>query len=47
MPIVASPKFRLRAVEIRNRYGQVIDIVTPEQVTRAEFNVKPVTGLKL
>jgi type I restriction enzyme R subunit len=37
-PIIASPKFRLRAAEIRKEVEQIIDIVTPDQVTRAEWD---------
>ncbi len=37
-PIIASPKFRLRAAEIRKLEEQLIDNVSQDAVTRAEFD---------
>lgn len=37
-PIIGSPKFRLRAAEIRKQQEQVIDTISQDTVTRAEFD---------
>src|SRR6185437_7384660 len=37
-PIISSPKFRLRAAEIRKQQEQIIDTVSQDTVTRAEFD---------
>jgi type I restriction enzyme, R subunit len=37
-PIISSPKFRLRLIEIRQSMEQMIDNVSQDTVTRAEFD---------
>jgi type I restriction enzyme R subunit len=37
-PIVSSPKLRLRLIEIRKRYEQIIDTVSQDTVTKAGFD---------
>src|SRR5262249_13157661 len=37
-PIVSSPKFRLRIVEIRKSYEQIIDTISQDRVTQAAFD---------
>jgi type I restriction enzyme, R subunit len=39
-PIISSPKLRQRVVEIRKSYEQVIDKISVDTVTRAEFDVE-------
>ncbi len=39
-PIVSSPKLRERVAEIRKSYEQVIDTISQDTVTRAEFDVE-------
>src|SRR5262249_10848718 len=37
-PIVSNPKLRLRLIEIKSRYDQIIDTVSIDKVTQAGFD---------